>query len=107
MVLSSTTGAQSLAGFTGFEFTDNGLLFVALYIGSGGAGNLTQNIGRKVQGIVAPEPPVALAASTNYLFGNWSPADFTATDGTGYVEFDLSGTQTANSVTLYQLIPVS
>lgn len=105
MVLSATTGAQSLSGSTGFQFVNNGLLFIALYIGSGGAGNLSQNLGRAVAGIVPTEPPVALTASTNYLFGNWSPTDFTSRDGTGLTYFDISGTQTNNSVTLYQLVP--
>lgn len=106
-VLSATTGAQSLSGFTGFQFANNGLLWIALYIGSGGAGNLSQNLGRGVAGIVPTEPPVALTASTIYQFGNWSPADFTSRDGTGLTYFDISGTQTTNSVTLYQLVPVS
>lgn len=106
-VLSTTTGAQSLSGFTGFQFSNNGLLFVILYVGSTGAGNLTQNFGRKIEGAVAAPPVVALTASTPYLFGNWSPFDFTAQDGSGMTLFDLSGTQTLNSVTLYQLVPVS
>lgn len=106
MVLGAT-GAQSLSGFTGFQFTNNGLLFVALYVGSSGAGNLTQNFGRKIEGAIAAPPTVALTASTNYLFGPWSPSDFTIQDGTGLTGFDLSGTQTLNSVTLYQLVPVS
>jgi hypothetical protein len=107
MLLSATTGAQSLSGFTGIQFVNNGLLWIVLYIGSGGAGNLTQNFGRTIEGVVAPNPPVALTAGSNYLFGNWKPSDFTAQDGSGLTYFDLSGTQTANSVTLYQLVPVS
>jgi hypothetical protein len=107
MALSATTGAQSLSGFTGFQFANNGLLFVALYVGSGGGGNLTQNFGRTVAGVIAPNPPVAVTAGSNYLFGNWKPSDYTATDGSGLTYFDLTGTQTANSVTLYQLIPAS
>jgi len=106
-VLSTTTGAQSLSGFTGFQFANNGLLFVALYVGSSGVGTLTQNFGRKIEGAVAAPPTLALTASTAYLVGNWSPSDFTAQDGTGLTRFDLTGTQTLNSVTLYQLVPVS
>jgi hypothetical protein len=104
-VLSSTKGAQSLSGFTGFQFADNGSCFIIIYIGSSGAGNLTQTFGRTIEGISSGEPPVALSASTNYMFGTWSPSDFTARDGTGNVEFTLSGTQTLNSITLYQLSP--
>jgi hypothetical protein len=107
MVLSATTGAQSLSGFTGFQFTNNGSLFIALYVGSAGAGNLVQNFGRKIEGAIAAPPTVALANSTNYLFGPWSPSDFTIQDGTGLTGFDLSGTNTTNSVTLYQLSPLS
>lgn len=105
MVLSATTGAQSLSGFTGFQFVNNGLLWIALYIGTGGSGNLTQNLGRGVAGIIPSEPPVALTAGQNYMFGPWDPDDFTARDGSGLTYFDISGTQAANSVTLYQLVP--
>ena len=107
MVLSSTAGAQSLATFTGFQFTDNGSCFVILYIGSSGAGNLTQTFGRTIEGVSSGIAPVVLTASTNYLFGTWSPSDFTARDGTGLVEFTLSGTQTLNTITLYQLSPAT
>ena len=107
MVLSSTTGAQSLSGFTGVQFANNGMMFLVVYVGSGGAGNLTQNFGRTIEGVVAPNPAVALSASTNYLFGNWKPFDFTAQDGSGLTYFDLTGTQTTNSVTLYQVVPLT
>jgi hypothetical protein len=98
------TGAQTLATFTGVSFTNNGLMFLAVYIGSSGAGNLTFNIGRTVEG-QAPAPiVVALSNSTNYLFGPWSPTDFTAQDGSGLTYFDFS-VSTGNSATLYQLSP--
>jgi hypothetical protein len=107
MVLSATTGAQSLSGFTGFQFVNNGGLFVALYIGSGGVGTVVQNFGRKIEGAIAAPPTVAVSNSTVYLFGPWSPSDFTAQDGSGLTGFDLTGTQTTNSITLYQLSPLS
>jgi hypothetical protein len=107
MVLSPTAGAQSLSGFTGFQFLDNGSCFVIIYVGSSGAGNLTQTFGRTIEGVSSQIPNVALSASTNYLFGTWSPSDFTARDGTGNVEFTLSGTQTLNTITLYQLSPAT
>lgn len=98
------TGAQSLATFTGVQFVNNGLMFLAIYIGASGAGNFTQNFGRTVEGAI-PAPVVdALANSTNYLLGPWSPSDFTAQDGTGLTYFDFS-VVTGNSVTLYQLDP--
>lgn len=107
MVISPTTGAQSLATFTGFQFLDNGSCFVILYIGSGGVGTLVQTFGRTIEGVASAIPAVALANSTNYLFGTWSPSDFTRQDGSGLVEFDLTGTQTTNTITLYQLSPAS
>lgn len=107
MVLSPTTGAQSLATFTGFQFTDNGSCFIIIYIGSGGTGNLTQTFGRTIEGVSSGITPVVLANSTNYMFGTWSPSDFTRQDGSGLVEFDISGTQTGNTITLYQLSPAT
>jgi hypothetical protein len=105
MVL-DTSGAQSLTGVTGVQFTNNGELFLAVYVGSAGAGNFTQNFGRGIEGVI-PDPIVAaLADSTNYLFGPWDPDDFTQQDGTGLTTFDFS-VVTGNSVTLYQLVPLS
>jgi hypothetical protein len=78
-------------------------MIVAVYVSSGGAGNFVQNFGKKVEGQTIAAITVALTASTNYLFGPWSPADFTSLDGTGLTYFDLSGTNTSNTVTLYEL----
>lgn len=102
-----TSGVQTVGSNTGVSFTNNGRQFLAIYVSSGGAGNLTMNLGRTVEGQVPAPIVVALSASTNYLFGPFSPADFTAQDGTGLTNFDLSGTQTSNTVTLYELDPVS
>jgi hypothetical protein len=107
MVLSATAGAQSLGSSTiGVQFTNNGEMFLAVYVGSSGACNFTQNFGRTIEGAIAAPVVVALADSTNYLFGPWSPSDFTAQDGSGLTYFDFS-VLTGNSVTLYQLVPVS
>lgn len=107
MIMSATTGAQTLTGSTtGVQFTNNGEMFLAVYVGASGACNFTENFGRKIEGAVAAPPVVALANSTNYLFGPWSPSDFTAQDGTGFTYLDFS-VMTGNSVTLYQLVPVS
>jgi hypothetical protein len=107
MVMSPTTGAQSLATFTGFQFLDNGSCFIVIYVGSGGTGNLTQTFGKTIESVSSGIAPVTLANSTNYLFGTWSVSDFTRQDGSGLVEFDLTGTQTGNTITLYQLSPAS
>jgi hypothetical protein len=98
------TGTQTLATYTGVSFTNNGLMFLAVYVGSAGAGNLTENFGPTTEGSVTAPVVHALANSTNYLFGPWSPTDFTATDGTGLTYLDFS-VVTGNSVTLYQLVP--
>ena len=103
-----TSGAQALTGFTGVNFVNNGLVFLAVYVGSAGACNMDPWIGGQVQGQAYPTNPSpfrkALANSTNYLFGNWSAKDFTQLDGTGLMYIDFSNV-TGNSVTLYQLIP--
>lgn len=101
-------GAQSLATFTGVQFVNNGLLFLAVYVGAAGAGNMDQQIGGQVQGQAYPTNPSpfrkALANSTNYLFGPWSARDFTQPDGSGMTYIDFS-VVTGNTVTLYQLVP--
>jgi hypothetical protein len=101
-------GAQSLTGFTGVQFVNNGLLWLAVYVGVAGACNMDQQIGGQVQGQLYPTSPSpfrkALANSTNYLFGPWSAKDFTQLDGSGmtYIDFTVV---TGNTVTLYQLVP--
>jgi len=99
------TGAVSLAGFTGVQFVNSGQMILFVSVGVAGAGNVTENIGRKIQGIAPAEPPVPVANSTNYVFGPWSPADFTQQDGTGFMTIDFS-VVTGNAVTLYQLVPL-
>jgi hypothetical protein len=106
-LLLPSSGAQSLAGFTGVQFVNSGMVFLVVYVGPAGAGNVQSNIGRKVQGQAYPASTIqaAVANSTNYLFGPWSAADFTQSDGSGmaYVDFSVV---TGNSVTLYQCTPV-
>lgn len=102
------TGVQTVGANTGIQWAgNNGRQYIVIYISSGGAGNLTQNFGRTVEGQVPAPVVVALAASTMYKFGPWSAGDFTSLDGTGNTYFDLSGTQTSNTVTLYELDQVS
>lgn len=103
-----TAGVQTVGANTGVAWSgNNGRQFLAIYIGSGGAGNLTMNFGRTVEGQSPAPIVVALANSTNYLFGPFSPSDFTSLDGTGNTYFDLSGTNTGNTVTLYELDQVT
>lgn len=100
------SGAQALTGFTGVQFANNGQMFLVVYVGSSGAGNLQSNIGRRVQGQAYPASTLqaALSNSTNYLFGPWSQNDFMQADGSGLAWIDFS-VVTGNSVTLYQCIP--
>ena len=102
LTLSTTTGAQSLATFTGVQFINNGSMFLAVYNGSGSQ-TITQLIGGKVQGISPTVSAAALTASTNYVFGNWSQKDYTQLDGSGMQYIDFGGTQANVSVTLYAL----
>jgi hypothetical protein len=100
----AAAGAVSLATFTGVQFVNSGQMILYVSVGSAGAGNVTENIGRKIQGIAPAEPPVAVSNSTNYVFGPWSAADFMQQDGSGMMFIDFSQV-TGNAVTLYQLVP--
>lgn len=106
-IVLGASGAQTVGANAGISFVNNGQLLIALYIPGSYSGNLVQNFGRGVEGVIPAPVTVALTASTNYLFGPWSPSDFTAQDGTGLTNFGLSGTNTSVTVTLYQLVPVS
>lgn len=100
-----TAGATALTGFTGVQFQNNGLMILYVSVGAAGAGNITQNFGRTIEGAIAAPVVVAVANSTNYVLGPWSPTDFTAQDGSGLTYIDFS-VVTGNAVTLYQLSPV-
>jgi hypothetical protein len=97
-------GVTSIAGTTGVQFANNGQMFLYLTIGSATT-TLTMSLGRTVEG-QAPAPfTQALSTSTNYLFGPWSPTDFTATDGSGLTYFTMSGALTGSAASLYLLSP--
>jgi hypothetical protein len=98
------TGVQTLTGFTGVSFANNGMLFAVFYITGTPPTTFTQQIGGRIQGQAPPGVPATLLASTNYLFGNWSAKDYTQLDGTGMTYIDWTGTPTG-TVTLYQCIP--
>src|SRR5450755_2306652 len=99
-------GAQSLSGFTGVQFVNNGMLWLAVYNGTGSTQTITPQIGGRVQGIAPTATATALTASTNYLFGNWSQKDYTQLDGTGLMWVDFGGVQANITVTLYQVAPI-
>jgi hypothetical protein len=102
---SPAAGAQSLSGFTGVQFINNGLVWLAVYNGTGSQ-TMTQFIAGQVQGIAPTVAPLALTASTNYLFGNWSQKDYTQLDGSGMQYIDFGGVPANITVTLYQLVPI-
>lgn len=97
-------GQQSLATFTGVQFVNSGMLWLAVYNGTGSQ-TITELIGGKIQGIAPTVTPIALTASTNVMFGPWSRTDYTQLDGSGMQYIDFGGTQANITVTLYQLIP--
>lgn len=101
----AAAGATSVTN-PGVQFQNNGLMFLYVSIGASGAGNITMNFGRTVEGAIPAPVVVAVSNSTNYLLGPWSPTDFTAQDGTGFTYIDFS-VITGNAVTLYECIPVS
>lgn len=105
-IILPAAGVQTVGANTGISWAgNNGLMYIALYIPASYTGNLVQNLGRKVGGQLPVPITVALTASTNYLFGPWDANDYTQQDGTGLTNFDLSGTNTSVTVTLYELIP--
>jgi hypothetical protein len=104
--LTLASSGTPLTGNTGVSFVNNGLMFLVIYTGASGAGNVTQNFGRTVEGSAPAAKVQAIANSTNYILGPWSPSDFTAQDGTGNTYIDFS-VVTGNSVTLYELVPVT
>lgn len=97
-------GAQSLSGFTGVQFINNGMMTLLVYNGTG-SNFIQQNIGGQVQGIAPTVPPLGLTASTTVEFGPWSAKDYMALDGTGFTYIDFTGTPANISVTLYQTVP--
>lgn len=100
-----SSGAQSLSGFTGVQFVNNGMMTLLVYNGTG-TQTITQQIGGQVQGVSPTVAPVSLTASTTTEWGPWSAKDYMQLDGTGMTYIDFGGTQANISVTLYQTIPV-
>jgi hypothetical protein len=100
-----SSGVQSLSGFTGVQFINNGQMTLLVYNGTGSQ-TITQTIGRQVEGIAPTVTPLAITASTNVEFGPWSPTDYTQVDGSGMTYIDFGGTPANVSVTLYQTTPV-
>jgi hypothetical protein len=103
-LLLPATGAQTLTGFTGVQFVNNGLVFGIFYFTGTPPTTFTQQIGGRIQGQTPPGVAASPVASSNYLFGNWSQKDYTQLDGTGMQYIDWTGTPTG-TVTLYQLVP--
>jgi hypothetical protein len=94
------TSETSLASNTGFSFPNNGAVLLRVCIGASGAGNLGFVLQRQVEGQAATAFTIAVANSTNYLFGPFSPNDFN--DVNGLFQGTLS-VQTGNSVGVYIL----
>jgi hypothetical protein len=90
----------SMASNAGFSFPNNGATLVRIVIGSAGAGNVTFNFQRTVEGQLPAAFVVALSNSTTYIFGPFPPSDFN--DANGLVQALLS-VPTGNSVGVYSL----
>lgn len=90
----------ALTGFTGFTFPNNGAVILRIVIGASGAGNLVFIAQRTIESFAATVTTIAVANSTSYLFGPFSPADFN--DVNGLFNATLS-VVTGNSVGVYQL----
>jgi hypothetical protein len=99
-------GTQSLSGFTGVQFVNNGQMTLLVYNGSG-TQTITQQIGRQVQGLSETVAALAITASTNVEFGPWSASDYMQVDGSGMTYIDFGGVPANITVTLYQTSPVS
>jgi hypothetical protein len=95
------TEPTNLTGFTGVNFVNNGAVVLRLVVGASGVGNITFNFTRTTEGQLPAPFVVAVANSTTYLFGPFSPSDFN--DVNGLIQIDKSGTVTGDSAGLYIL----
>lgn len=98
-----TSEPQSLATFTGFTFPNNGAVLLRLCVGASGAGNVTFFLQRTVESFSATIANIAVANSTNYIWGPFSPGDFN--DANGLFNADIS-VVTGNTVGVY-ILPTS
>jgi hypothetical protein len=95
------TEPTNLTGFTGVNFANNGAVLLRLVVGAAGVGNVTFNFSRTTEGQLPAPFVVAVANSTSYIFGPFSPSDFN--DANGLIQIDKSGTVTGDSAGLYLL----
>lgn len=92
--LAIPASGTTLAGNTGFTVPNNGAVYVIVFVGASGAGNvqfLTQ------RGANQPAA-VAVSNSTNYIFGPFDPALYS--DGSGLLNATVS-VVTGNSVSAF------
>lgn len=94
--LTIPASGTSLATFTGFTVPNNGLVAVIVFVGASGAGNLQFLTQRGASQPAA----IAVANSTNYIFGPFDPNLYS--DVNGLLNATLS-VVTGNSVNAYVL----
>lgn len=95
------TEATNLTGFTGVNFVNNGATLLRLVVGASGAGTVTVFFTKTVEGQAVTSFSIAVANSTTYIIGPFSPSDLN--DVNGLVQIDKSGTVTGDSAGLYKL----
>jgi hypothetical protein len=89
-----------LTGMTGWTFPNNGAVLVRLVVGAAGAGNVTFLTQRTIESFGATVGAIAVANSTNYIWGPFSPGDFN--DANGLVNINIS-VVAGNTVGVYIL----
>ena len=86
----STAALISLGANTGVSFKNDGQCGLIVNNASGSSINVTEVIGRQVEGIAPTGPPRAVPAGKTYIFGSLSVLDFLSTDGTGMTYVNVS-----------------
>jgi len=94
--LAIAASGTSLATFAGFSVPNNGAVMLIVWVGASGAGNL-QFLTQRGQ---TQPAAIAVANSTNYIFGPFDPALYS--DGGGLLQATIS-VVTGNSVAAYAL----
>jgi hypothetical protein len=80
-VLPATEPNAMVSGNTGLSFVNNGAMFLRLVVAGGGAGTVTFNLSKTVEGQIPAPFTQALANSTAYIYGPFSPSDFNDVNG--------------------------
>lgn len=80
-VLPATEPGVMVTGNTGFQFANNGAMFLRMVVAVAGTATATFNLSKTVEGQIPAPFTQVLANSTAYIFGPFSPSDFNDVNG--------------------------